>query len=290
MPAATRSAGRERLEAAIARLAAAGVDTARVDAEWLLAALLGVSRPALHLALADELPPAVTVRFADVIERRERREPLQQILGWEAFRGLRLRVTPAVLVPRPETELLVEWALALLPPSGRRPGPLVIDVGTGSGCIACALAAERPDLRVIALDASPAAAAVARTNVAALGLSARVTIAVADLFSGLGAMRADLIVSNPPYLPASVLPGLAPEVVGHEPPLALDGGPDGLGVTRRLVGEAPARLAPGGALVLETAGGAQARAVVELMGTAGFVGVATRADLAGVERFVAGRR
>jgi release factor glutamine methyltransferase len=126
--------------------------------------------------------------------------------------------------------------------------------------------------------------------VTGLGLSERVTVEVSDLFAALPDMRVDLIVSNPPYLPTALIDTLAPEVSRHDPRLALDGGPDGLDVIRRLVGEAPAWLAPGGALVLETAGGEQARTVAALMGTHGLVGVETRADLVGVERFVAGRR
>jgi release factor glutamine methyltransferase len=164
----------------------------------------------------------------------------------------------------------------------------VIDVGTGSGCIACALASEHGDVRVIALDVSPRAVALARANVAALGLSRRVTVEVSDLFSALGAVRADVIVSNPPYLPGSLLPSLPPEVRHYDPRLALDGGPDGLDVIRRLIDAAPRWLARGGRLVLETGGGAQARAAAVLMSARGFVPVASRPDLAGVERFVAG--
>jgi release factor glutamine methyltransferase len=188
-------------------------------------------------------------------------------------------------VPRPETELLAGWALELLP---RGTGsPLAIDLGTGSGCIACSLAFERPDVRVIALDASPSAVAVARANVEALGLGARVTVAVSDLFAALTAERADLVVSNPPYLPSDLLDSL-PAEVQHDPRLALDGGPDGLDLIRRLVDAAPRWLRPSGWLVLETAGEAQARQVAALMAARGFVRVETRPDLAGIVRFVAG--
>jgi release factor glutamine methyltransferase len=192
------------------------------------------------------------------------------------------------MVPRPETELLAGWALERLPPAPRR--PLVVDVGTGGGCIACAIAAERPDATVIALDVSPRAAALARTNALALGLVTRVTVAVSDLLAALGVVQADLIVSNPPYLPTDLIDALAPEVSRHDPRLALDGGPDGLAVVRRLVQAAPDHLVAGGTLVLETGGGAQARAVAALLEAGGFVQVESRADLAGVERFAAGRR
>ena len=189
---------RAELAAAVELLSAAGIPTARVDAEWLLAAVLGVGRFQAQLDLDRTLPAPVATRYATAVRRRARREPLQQILGWEAFRGLRLRVTADVLVPRPETETLVEWALGLLP--ARRDGVRLraLDLGTGSGAIACALAAERGDVEVIASDVSQAAAVVARENARRLGLAGRVRVVVADLAGALGRARADLIVSNPP--------------------------------------------------------------------------------------------
>ena len=279
---------RDRLDDAVARLAGAGIATPRVDAEWLLAAALGVGRNGLYAVLGDGLPDEVAERFEAWVRRRIARVPLQQLLGTQAFRDLLVRVTSDVLVPRPETETLVSWALELLPALGSR--PLVLDLGTGSGCIACALASERADVRVVASDVSPAAVAVARDNVAALGLSDRVTVSVSDLFSGLAPMRADLIVSNPPYIPTNVVDTLAPEITDHEPRAALDGGPDGLAMIRRLVREAPWWLQAGAPLVLETAGDAQAREAKSLMRAAAFTDVTTRRDLAGVTRFVCGRR
>jgi release factor glutamine methyltransferase len=285
---ATMTAGDE-LERATSTLAAAGVETPRVDAEWLLAGVLGVGRAEARLCLARPLAPASAARYAAAVHRRARREPLQRVLGWEEFRGLRLRLTDDVLVPRPETEVLAGWALELLPPPGAgRRRPRVIDVGTGSGCLACAIAAERPDARVLATDRSPRAAAVARDNARALGLAGRVDVVAADLLAPLAA-RVDLVVSNPPYLVAAAIDGLAPEVARWEPRAALDGGADGLDVIRALVAAAAARLIAGGALVLETGGGAQIGATAALMRDAGFVDVRTRADLASVERFVAGR-
>jgi release factor glutamine methyltransferase len=275
---------RDDLAAAAATLARAGVETPRADAEWLLAGLLGVGRATLALGLDAGLDADTARRYDDAVRRRAGREPLQRILGWEGFRGLRLRVTPAVLVPRPETETLVEWSLALVPAPRR-----VIDVGTGSGCIACSIAAERPAARVVAIDSSPEAAAVAGFNAEALGLSDRVTVVVGDLLAPLVAAGADLIVANLPYIPTATLPTLAPEVARHEPLTALDGGADGLVLVRRLIATARAQLAAGGAVVLETAGGTQTPMVVELLRTAGFTGVATRRDLLGIERFVAGR-
>ena len=285
MAAATFAA---ELDAATTALEAAGLSSARIDAEWLLAGLLGVGRVAVRLDLAETVPAPIAERYAHAVSRRARREPLQRILGWEEFRGVRVRLTDAVLVPRPETETLVEWALALLPPPGGR-RLLAIDLGTGSGCIACALASERPDLDVIAVDVSPAAAAVARDNAQALGLAARVGVVAADLLDGLRDLSADLIVSNPPYLPSTLVPELAPEVRIHEPRLALDGGADGLALIRRIATTARRYLRPSGALAVETAGGDQTEAAAALLRAAGWDRVAVRADLVGIDRFVAGR-
>jgi release factor glutamine methyltransferase len=285
MTAATFAA---ELDAATTVLKAAGLSSARVDAEWLLAGLLGVGRVSVRMDLAETVPAPIAERYAHAVSRRARREPLQRILGWEEFRGVRVRLTDAVLVPRPETETLVEWALALLPPPGAR-RLLAIDLGTGSGCIACALASERPDLDVIAVDVSPAAAAVARDNTRALGLASRVGVVAADLLDGIRDLGADLIVSNPPYLPSALVPELSPEVRIHEPRLALDGGADGLALIRRIATTARRYLRPSGALAVETAGGDQTEAAAALLRTAGWDRVAVRADLVGIDRFVAGR-
>ena len=279
---------RDQLAAATTALEAAGVASPRVDAEWLLAGLLGVGRVAVRLDPAGAVPDLLAERYGDAVRRRARREPLQRILGWEEFRGLRVRLTDAVLVPRPETEALVEWALALLPARGGR-RLRAVDLGTGSGCIACALAAERPDLDVVAIDVSPAAAAVARENAIALGLAARIRVVAADLLDGVRDLGADLIVSNPPYLPTGLVPELPPEVRTHDPVVALDGGADGLTLIRRIAAIARRALRASGVLVVETAGGAQATAAAALLRTADFAQVAVRADLAGVDRFVAGR-
>jgi len=266
-------------------LAGAGVESATADAEWLLADALGLSRSVLGLELGRTLAPPHDQRYVLSLRRRIRREPLQHILGTQPFRTITVGVTPAAMVPRPETELLVEWALELLP---RTADPRVLDVGTGTGCIACAIARERPGAQVIALELSPAAVALARANVAALGLTGCVTIVESNLFAGLPPMGVELIVANPPYLPTSLIATLPPEVSRFDPRLALDGGTDGLDVIRRIVAAAPAWLAPRGALVLETAGGEQARAAVALMQGAGFRNVRMRPDLTGIERFVAG--
>lgn len=274
------------LQAAAARLAAAGLPAARAEAEWLLAAVLGLERGRL---LVDPPPvtPAQAARFEALVGRRAAREPLQHLLGWEDFHGLRLRVTPAALIPRPETEGLVAWVLELLAGSAGRPLRLA-DVGTGSGAIACALARALPGATVVAVDRSAPALALARRNVRALGLQGRVHLVRADLLAGVRG-GFDAVVANLPYLPTGGLELLPDEVRRFEPREALDGGPDGLAVIERLVAAAPAVLAPGGLLVLEV-GDDQAAAVAARLGRAGLGALGTRRDLAGVPRYVAGRR
>jgi release factor glutamine methyltransferase len=273
------------LDLGAAALRDAGIRDARVDAEWLLAEALGIARSRLVLYGQQPLEPGAAGRYVAWLRRRIAREPLQHIVGSQAFRDLTLTVSGQALVPRPETELLAGWAVELL--SGART-PRVIDVGTGSGCIACAIAAECPQARVIAVDVSPAAVGLARANVAGLGLTRRVTVLACDLLAALAPGRADLIVSNPPYLPSEDIAVLAPEVSRYDPRLALDGGADGLDVIRRLVEQAPRCLAPGGRILLETAGGEQLLDAVALLGARGFARIETRPDLAGIERFVAG--
>jgi len=283
---------------AIARLGRAGLSTARQDAEWLLASRLGIERFALYLEPDRTLPPDVAERVHALIERRAGHEPLQHLLGFEDFRGLRLRVTPDVLIPRPETEGLVEWALELLDAmsadggrAGAMSGPplMVADIGTGSGAIACALAGARPAAEVVAVEASPAALAVAADNVRALGIEGRVRLLAGDLLAPLAAQasRLAMIVANLPYLASAVIPTLPREVRDFEPRAALDGGPDGLGLLRRLVRAAPAVLRPGGRLVLEI-GEEQAGALASLMVAEGFTDIMSRRDLRGAERYITG--
>ena len=276
------------LRDAEATLAAAGVEAPRADAEWLLAGLLGIGRAALGLNARRPLVALVGDRYDDAVRRRAHREPLQRILGWEGFRGLRLRVTADVLVPRPETEQLVEWALAMLPAATTSRRLRAIDVGTGSGCIACALACARRDLDVTAIDVSPAAVMVARGNAEALGIPARA--AVGDLLTPIAGASTDLVVANLPYIPDADICALMPEVTEHEPRLALAGGVDGLELIRRVVPDGRRVLRPRAALVLETYGEDQAYAVAALLSAEGFEDVTTHDDLAGITRFVAGRR
>jgi release factor glutamine methyltransferase len=268
-------------------LEAAGLRPARPEAEWLLASVLGVERFALHLDPGRQVSTPTATRYKDLIARRAAREPLQYLLGWEDFHGLRLIVTPDVLVPRPETEGLVEWAVKLL---AGRPDPLVADLGTGSGAIACAIATALPAAEVLAVEVSGGALAVASRNVRALSLTSRVRLLAGDLFAPLGSLTAslDLVVANPPYLPSAVISSLPPEVSRHEPRTALDGGSDGMAIIRRIVTGAPRVLKAGGWLLMEI-GDEQAGSLASLMAAEGFTGIQARRDLNGIERYIGGR-
>jgi release factor glutamine methyltransferase len=266
---------RTTLAIAVAELRDAGCESPRLDAELLLADALRTTRTTLQLHPERELALAESDRFAQALRRRREREPVAYILGRKGFRHIDLAVDARVLVPRPETELLVELALTL--PRGAH----VADVGTGSGAVALALKHERPDLHVVATDASEDALAVARANAAKLELD--VSFAHGDLLDGLGPHPLDAIVSNPPYVHDRA--ELAAELA-HEPAQALYAGADGLDVLRRLIPAAAAR-AP---FVACEIGAGQAPAVQALLRRAGMTDVAAHRDLAGIERVVVGRR
>ena len=239
------------LRAAGDRLAAAGLATARQDAEVLLARALGTTRLGLYTSGGAPVPAPGSAVFEALVARRTRHEPIQYLLGEVEFCGLALGLGPGVFIPRPETEGLVERALALGPPEGAT----VLDLCTGSGAVACVLAARRPGWTVWAVERAERAAECARENVRRLGLDGRVRVREGDLFGPLeGAVPAgavDLVVANPPYLAAPILPALPVEVRDWEPREALDGGPDGLAVIRRLLALAPEWLRPGGGLLAE---------------------------------------
>ena len=261
---------RDALDSALVALGASGVDTPRLDAEVLLAHALGVDRARLVVEPEREIAGPAARWFQDAVRRRAvGREPVAYIVGRKGFRHIELEVDPRVLVPRPETELLVEAGLEL--PDGAR----VVDVGTGSGAVALALKHERPDLRVVGTDVSAAALDVARANAARLGLD--VEWQRCDLFEG----DFDAVLSNPPYVEEGA--PLAPEL-GHEPRDALFAGEDGLEVVRRLV-----ERAAGVATLAVEVGQGQADAVAELARAADFTTVAKRCDLAGIERVVIAR-
>jgi release factor glutamine methyltransferase len=276
MPAAV--AVRDALDSAVVAIAAAGSDTPRLDAELLLSHALGLDRAALVMTPEREVTGPAVRAFQDLVRRRSAaREPVAYLLGRRGFRRLELIVDARVLVPRPETELLVEAALGL--PRGAR----VVDVGTGSGAVALALKDERADLDVRATDISEEALAVARVNAACLGLD--VALSRADLLEGVAPV--DAVLSNPPYVAEAERATLPPEVARHEPALALFAGPDGLDVVRRLVAQAGASSA---ALLALEVGQGQAAAVAGLVRAAGFGDVEALRDLAGIERVVVGRR
>lgn len=260
---------RDVLLRAAGTLATADVPDPELDAEALLRHALGWDRAALLASLGEPLEPAAEHRLAALVAARSRRVPLQHLLGSVEFWRRRFCVSPDALVPRPETELLVEIALQLL---AGRCAPVVVDVGTGSGCIALSLAADRPDAVLHATDVSERALALARRNAEALGLAGRVDLHLGDLLEPVAALAGgvDLVASNPPYVDAGEIEALMPEVRDHEPRLALvppDG--DRYSVYRRLAPAAAGVLAPGGVLVVEIGQGMDAD-VARICREAGF--------------------
>ena len=259
------------------RLEAAGCESPRVDAEILVGHVLRLARSELPLAQARDMADDRLAALEELVMRRERREPLAYVLGEWGFRRLTLSVDARVLVPRPETEVVVERCLARL---GSVAEPHVLDVGTGSGAIALAIADEHPGARLTGIDVSADALEVARSNSMRTGVS--VELREWDVFSGLPDGPWDLVVSNPPYVLPEDIGALAPEVRDWEPREALVG----VGVTEAVARGAPAVLRrPDGALVLEIADG-DAPGVAELLRELGYVGVSTTRDLAGRERVV----
>jgi release factor glutamine methyltransferase len=266
---------REELDAATASLAEMGVDTPRLDAELLLAHVLGIDRATLVMRSNDDARGDERTRYLALMTRRVKREPIAYILGRRAFRRLNLAVDPRVLIPRPETELLVEVGLTLAE------GVRVADVGTGSGAIALALKDERPDLDLVGVDLSSGALSVARMNAQRLRLS--VEWVQGDLLDGV---QCDAVLANLPYVAADDL--LEPEVALYEPQSALLAGEDGLDLVRRLLEQASGRERV--SLIALEIGMGQADATAALMQEAGFGEVERLRDLAGIERVVSGRR
>jgi len=269
-----------RVAAARRRLLDAGIpaDEADLDARLLAQHVLRWTTERLLVDAGGAPPADFASQYEHLITRRERREPYAYIVGHQEFWGLQILVTPDVLIPRPETELIVEAVLELDPAGATS----IIDVGTGSGCLAVAIAHERPDAQILATDISDAARDVARRNVAAHGVVDRVTIERSDVLDDV-AGRFEVIMSNPPYVRTGDRDGIQPEV-RFEPETSLYAGADGLDAIRRLVACAPARLLPGGRLIFEFGFG-QADAVTQLIShTAGLTMVAVRTDLQDIPR------
>ena len=264
-----------------------GNKSARLDAELLLSEALGLDRIKLIIEAERPLADEELGRYRALIKRRRASEPIAYILGRREFFALPFRVDRRVLIPRPDTEVLVETAL-----NGTRERHLygrMLDLCTGSGCVAVAFAKDRPTWRVTAVDLSPEAAALARENARRAGVVHNVSVLEGDLFAPLPeAAQFELITANPPYIPSGDIAGLDVDVRDFEPHLALDGGEDGLTIVRRLLQEAPPYLVPGGLIALEV-GFDQAPAVAALFEATGFVDVARAKDLAGIERVVSGR-
>jgi release factor glutamine methyltransferase len=269
----------EVLRLSTEHLAAKGSETPRLDAERLLAKATGLERIELYMAFDRPLTPTELRDARELVARRARREPLQYVLGEWGFRHLTLTVDRRALIPRPETEILVERGLALI--AGRE-GPRVLDVGTGSGAIALAIASEHPGAIVTAIDSSTQALDLATENASRTGIE--IALERHDLFDGLPPGPWDLVVSNPPYVDAADLPGLAPEVRDWEPHSALSAD----GAVEAVVAGAAAALRPGGALAVEIGSG-QAGSVAEWLEEHGFVAVHVTPDLSGIDRVVEGR-
>jgi release factor glutamine methyltransferase len=276
------------LAKAAATLAAAGVEAPEWDAERLLRHVLGWERARLIAHPEHDVPQTEVARFGALLARRASREPLQYVLGTQAFWKHEFLVTPAVLIPRPETEILVETSLELLRGIER---PRVVDVGTGSGCVALSLAAERPDAELHATDTSAPALGVAIENARRLGLEGRVAFHHGELLAPVArfAGRIDLVVSNPPYVDPAEREALAPEVRDHEPALALFPPGDPLSLYRRLARASASSLRPGGWLVVELGQG-QASSVQAACRDEGLGPTRLDRDLAGIPRSLAARR
>lgn len=271
------------LRQAAALLAAAGVDSARLDAEVIAATVLGIDR-ARMLAGNHELGAGALNVLGQMLARRTDREPLAYVVGHKEFYSLKFKVTPEVLIPRPETELLVETALAAI---GGRPRARVLDLGTGSGAIAIAIAANSRETTIVATDISLGALRCARDNARCLGCDSRIEFRHGDLWQALGATAEpfDLVVSNPPYIAEREYALLMPEVGRYEPGLALLGGDDGLLFYRRISQELGAYLKSGGEVIVEVGVG-QAGEVAKMLTGAGCAAVGPIHDLAGRERLV----
>lgn len=273
-----------------ARFKSGAIDSSELDARLLVGCVLGLDLTGLITTAQRHLTAKEAARLEDFARRRLRGEPVARIVGHKEFWGLSLQLSAATLVPRPDTETVVELSLELLRADGALNRPLrIADLGTGSGAILLALLSELPDARGFGTDISPAALQTAATNAANIGLADRATFIACDYAAGLSGLF-DLIVSNPPYIRAADIADLAPDVRDHDPAAALDGGADGLDAYRALIPQAAHLLAPGGVLVVE-AGEGQSGQIQALMRAEGLTPAAhPKTDLAGILRAVAGRK
>ncbi len=270
---------------AVDRLNQAGIANARCEALWIIEEALGVNRLKIHTYAEDSLDAEQAQRAFSLIDRRAAHEPLQYVLGSQEFGGLDMVVNPGVLIPRPESELLVEEAIALL---GAHPHPVIVDVGTGSGCLAICIAKALPRAMVLASDRSWSALQVARINARKHGMDSRIFWLAGDLLtpllsSGL-AGKVTAIIANLPYISHDEWDRLSPDVKDFEPRLALDGGPDGLDVYRRLLQEAPGVLAPEGRVLMEIGFGQADRLCQEVAASNFLEVINIKPDLQGIPR------
>lgn len=268
-------------------LTAAGIDNVRFEARLLLSHATGLTIEQLIARGPDVAPAAAAATLRELTARRVRREPMAYILGEREFWGLPFEVSPAVLIPRPDSETVIETVLDLLPDRDAR--LRILDLGLGSGCLLLTLLREYPQATGVGIDASEAALAVARANAEALGVAPRARLSTGD-WREAGWMERlegpfDLLVSNPPYIESAAVDGLMPEVARHEPRLALDGGADGLAAYRIIAAASPVLVRPGGWAVVEVGEG-QAPAIASLFAAAGLAPGPVRADLGGIERVV----
>jgi len=268
-----------------------GIDNPRLNAELLLAHSMHLSKEVLYIRLHDQMRKEEKETLEDLIRRRGSGEPLQYILGHQEFWSIDLKVDSRVLIPRPETEHLVEESLSILANISSKKIPSVLELGTGSGAIAISLAKEVKNIFLVATDLSGDALIVARENATQAGVSDKVGFVKGDLLQPFHQGESfDLILSNPPYIPDSEISGLAGEIKNHEPLIALQGGKDGLEVYRKLISQIPSYLKREGWLLLEI-GSAQADSVSEMIGTEGyFQKPECVKDLAGIERVVKAQR
>lgn len=261
-----------------------GIESPRLEAEVLLAHLLGVTRIGLYLQFDKPLDQREVEGYRELVRRRARGEPTAYIVGSREFWSLPFKVAPGVLIPRPDTELLVEMALSF-PGEALR----VAEVGVGSGAVIVSILSDRKGWSGLGTDVSPEALAVAAENAAANGVADRLALFAGDLLAPLAGQRFNLVISNPPYIPSAEIPALAVEVAAHEPRLALDGGPDGLDVVRRLASETPEYLAPGGSLLLEYGLGQEEPVRAILAATGAYEEIRIFSDLTGRPRAAAAK-